>query len=335
MKEVAERAGVSITTVSHVLNRTRYVDRNLAARVQDAVTSLGYQPNALARGLRRRETRMLGMVVPDNANPYFAELARSVETTCFDLGYCVILCNSDENAAKERAYVSLLLEKQVDGIIFVASSNECPALQNVRERKVPVVLLDRELKGVACDSIVVNNRHGGRQATLHLINGNHKRIACISGPANLTSARERLQGYRDALLAAGRPIDDALIRPGTFHIENGYSAMQDLLDLSDRPTAVFISNDIMAVGALRAIAARRLRVPDDIAVVGFDDITLALYTQPQLTTVMQPLREMGKLATELLVARVNGDNRKPKKHRLKTKLIIRGSCGISPIRSTN
>jgi LacI family transcriptional regulator len=125
-------------------------------------------------------------------------------------------------------------------------------------------------------------------------------------------------------------IHDTLIRAGTFHIENGYSAMHDLLDLSDRPTAVFISNDIMAVGALRAIAARRLRVPDDIAVVGFDDITLALYTQPQLTTVMQPLREMGKLAIELLVARVNGDNRKPKKHRLKTKLIIRGSCGISP-----
>ena len=127
---------MSITTVSHVLNRTRYVDRNLAARVQDVVSSLGYQPNALARGLRRRETRMLGMVVPDNANPYFAELARGVETTCFDLGYCVILCNSDENAAKESAYVSLLLEKQVDGILFVASSNESLALQNVRERKV-------------------------------------------------------------------------------------------------------------------------------------------------------------------------------------------------------
>jgi LacI family transcriptional regulator len=188
--------------------------------------------------------------------------------------------------------------------------------------------LDRELKAARCDSIVVDNRHGGRQATLHLIGGNHRRIGCICGPSNLTSAKERLQGYKDAVSEARLPVDPALIQMGNFHIEGGYEAVQVLLKLSNRITAVFAANDLMAVGALRGIAARGLRVPDDVAVVGFDDIALAKYTEPPLTTIKQPIREIGKLATELIMARVNGERREPQNHRLKTNLIVRGSCGI-------
>ena len=328
MKDVAERASVSVTTVSHVLNKTRHVDPDLVRRVENAVRRLGYQPNALARGLRRKETRMLGMVVPDNSNPYFAELARTIEDTCFERGYSVILCNSDEDAAKESAYVSLLAEKRVDGIVFVASGNDCSGLEALLQHRIPVVALDRELKGMRCDSIVVDNRHGGRQATLHLIGGKHRRIGCICGPRNLTSAEERLQGYKDALSEARLPLDPALIQWGNFHIEGGYAAVQVLLDLSKPITAVFASNDLMAVGALRGIAARGLRVPDDVAVVGFDDIRFAKYTQPPLTTVMQPIRQIGKLATELVMARVNGERREPQRHRLKTILVVRESCGI-------
>jgi len=331
IKDVAERAGVSITTVSHALNQTRYVNHELVRRVRNAVRSLSYQPNALARGLRRKETRMFGMVMPDNSNPYFAELARSIEDACFERGYNVILCNSDEDPVKEQAYLSLLVEKQVDGIVFVASDNDCGALRNVRERDVPVVVLDRELKGMPYDSIVVDNRHGGRQAASHLIAGGHRRIGCICGPTYLTSAKERLEGYRDALLDAGLPLDPKLIQAGNFHIEAGYAAMENLFRLPDPITAVFASNDLMAIGALRAIAARALRVPDDVSVVGFDDVSLAMYTEPPLTTVTQPICEIGTLATELLVRRVNGDHRRPRRCCLETRLVVRASCGIEPV----
>ena len=330
MKDVAELAGVSVTTVSHVLNKTRYVDRSLVRRVENAFKSLGYQPNALARGLRRRETRMLGMVVPDNSNPYFAELARGIEDACFKCDYNVILCNSDGDQAKERAYLSLLAEKRVDGIVFVASGDDRSGVEAVLQQKIPIVLLDRELKGTKCDSIVVDNRFAARQATLHLIRGNHRCIGCICGPRNLTSAQERLQGYQDALIEARLPVDAKLIQPGNFHIEGGYAAVQALLDLPDRVTAVFASNDLMAVGALRGIAARGLRVPADVAVIGFDGVSLGKYTEPPLTTMMQPIREIGKLATELVLARVNGERKQPQRHCLKTSLVIRGSCGIEP-----
>ena len=227
---------------------------------------------------------MLGMVVPDNRNLYFAELARSVEDACFERGYNVILCNSDEDPAKESAYLSLLAEKRVDGIVFVASGTDRSGVQALVQHKIPVVALDRELKGMICDSIIVDNRDGGHQATWHLIGGNHRRIGCISGPKNLASAKERLQGYRDALAEARLPVEPALIQMGNFHIEGGYTAVQALLDLPNRVTAIFAANDLMAIGALRGIAARGLRVPEDVAVVGFDDIALAMYTEPPLTT---------------------------------------------------
>jgi DNA-binding LacI/PurR family transcriptional regulator len=165
---------------------------------------------------------------------------------------------------------------------------------------------------------------------MHLIGANHRRIGCICGPGNLTSAKERLQGYKDAISEARLPVDPALIKMGNFHIEGGYAAVQVLLKLSKRITAVSASNNLMAVGALRGIAARGLRVPEDIAVVGFDDIALAKYTEPPLTTVVQPIREIGKLATELVMARVNGERTEPQRHRLKTSLVVRGSCGIRP-----
>lgn len=329
MKDVAELAGVSVTTVSHVLNKTRYVDRSLVRRVEAAVKSLGYQPNALARGLRRKETRMLGMVVPDNSNPYFAELARSIEDACFESDYNVILCNSDEDPTKERAYLSLLAEKRVDGIVFVASGDDRAGVQAVLQQKIPLVLLDRELKGTKCDAILVDNRSGARRATQHLIQGNHQRIGCVCGPKNLASAKERLQGYQDAITEARLRMDPKLIQPGDFHIEGGFTAIQALLDLPTRITAVFVANDLMAIGVLRGIAARGLRVPDDIAVVGFDGISLGRYTQPPLTTVAQPIREIGKLATELVLSRVNGERKEPRIHRLETNLVVRGSCGIT------
>ena len=175
------------------------------------------------------------------------------------------------------------------------------------------------------------NRQGGRQATSHLIAGGHHRIGCICGPQHLTSAKERLRGYRDAISDAGLPVDPKLIHAGNFHIGTGYTAMEKLLGLSDPITAVFASNDLMAIGAIRAIAALTLRVPDDISIVGFDDVSFAMYTEPPLTTITQPIGEIGKLATELLLGRVSGDHRGPRRYCLPTGLVVRASCGIEPV----
>jgi LacI family transcriptional regulator len=245
----------------------------------------------------------------------------------------VILCNSDEDPTKERAYLSLLVEKRVDGIVFVASGNDRSGVQAVLQQKIPLVVLDRELNGTKCDSIVVDNRLGALRATQHLILGNHQRIGCVCGPINVTSARERLQGYQDAFAKARLRLDPKWIQPGDFHIEGGYTAVQTLLDLPNRITAVFAANDLMAIGVLRGIAARGLRVPEDIAVVGFDGIALGQYTQPPLTTMAQPIREIGKLSTELVLSRVNGERKEPRIHRLETNLVVRTSCGITTEKS--
>ena len=279
MKDVAKRASVSVTTVSHVLNKTRYVDRKLVRRVEDAFRSLGYQPNALARGLRRQETRLLGMVVPDNRNLYFAELARSVEDACFERGYNVILCNSDEDPGKESAYLSLLAEKRVDGV-FVASGSNRSGVQALLQHKIPVVALDRELKGMTCDSIIVDNRDGGRQATMHLIGGNHRRIGRISGPKNLTSAKERLQGYRDALAEAGLPVDLALIQMGNFHVE-GLNTTLEAMAQGVPLVAIPVTNDQPGVAARIApikktgtfVPSKQLTVPG--LTLQIDDVPLS------------------------------------------------------------
>lgn len=325
MKHVAEYAGVSVTTVSHVINETRYVSPELVERVWEAVEALNYQPNALARSLRRKQTHTLGMIVPDNSNPFFGEIARIIEDFCFNLGYSVILCNSDQNPEKEQMYIDLLTEKQVDGIVFVAAGGHAEHLQTVLERSVPVVVVDREVPDIQCDQVLTNNRSGGQQATEHLIQHGHRRIGCIVGPSDLTLSWERVCGYQEALQNAGLPFDENLLRQGDFQAPGGYTAMQELLGTPEPPSGVFVCNDLMAIGAMRAVSERGLAIPDDVAVVGFDDIALASYTNPPLTTVAQPRQEMSRLAAELLIERVR-DGDRPREHRLlETRLIIRQS----------
>jgi LacI family transcriptional regulator len=325
MKDVAEKAGVSVTTVSHVINETRFVSPQLANRVWQAVDSLNYQPNALARSLRRKRTHTIGMVVPDNSNPFFAGVARVIEDLFFDQGYSVILCNSDQNPAKERTYIDVLTEKQVDGIVFVAAGAVTAHLQAVVERGVPVVVIDRELPSVECDRVLTDNRTGGYEATQHLIDRGHSRIACITGPSDVTPSWERFEGYADALRTASLPLDEELVRRGDFRAPSGYAQMQELLALARPPTAAFICNDLMAIGAMRAIGERGLKVPDAMAVVGFDDIALASYTHPPLTTIAQPRHRMGELAADLLIERIRDGYRPPQRHLLETRLIVRQS----------
>ncbi len=327
IKEVAERAGVSPTTVSHVINNTRVVSDEVRKRVQMAMDELGYRPNALARSLRRGETRTLGLILPDSANPFFAEISRAIETSAFGLGYSVILCNTEGDADKEGLYLDVLTQRQVDGIIFVASGDRSESLGELLRRRLPSVVVDRELPHLEVDTVLADNLEGGRLAAQHLIGLGHRRIGCISGPSDLTPSAQRVTGYRRALHDAGLTVDEALIRPGNFHLESGRAGAQALLALADPPTALFACNDLMAMGVLRAAHEGGRSVPQDLAVVGFDDIDLASYTSPPLTSVAQPTQAMGERAVRLLIERIARRDLPTRKETLPTRLTVRASCG--------
>jgi LacI family transcriptional regulator len=325
MRDVAEHAGVSVTTVSHVINETRPVSDALRERVLAAVDELGYQPNVLARSLRRGETHTIGMIVPDSANPFFAEVARGVEDTSFEQGYSVILCNSDGDLDKELLYANVLAEKRVDGILFVAAGVSTEHIRDLQSRRMPLVVVDREIPGAAVDSVLTHNCHGGRLATRHLLELGHRRIGCITGPSDVTPSAERVTGYRQVLDGDGIPVDEALIVKGDFQYESGYQAACQLLAMDDPTTAIFACNDLMAVGATRAALEMGWKVPTGLSVVGFDDVRLASFANPPLTTIVQPKYEMGVVAATMLLERMRDLDMSPRRRVLDTSLLIRQS----------
>ena len=252
IREVAKQAGVSYATVSHVINETRFVSEPTRARVLAAMAALNYQPNTLARSLRKGETNTLGLVLPDSANPFFAEIGRSVEDTAYRLGYSVILCNTERDTAREEHYVDVLSKKQVDGMIFVAAGDRVDSLNFLLGRDVPVILVDRDLPNIEVDAVLTDNQLGGYLATRHLIELGHRQIACIIGPSSITPGADRITGYCNALEEAGISCDKSLILSGDYHPNSGYELTCELLRLSTPPTAIFALNDLMAMGALRA-----------------------------------------------------------------------------------
>ena len=306
IRDVAARAGVSVTTVSHALNNTRYVSPEALARVQEATHALGYVPSVVARGLKQNTTRTLGMLVPNNSNPYFAEIIRGVEDTCYAAGYSLVLCNSNDDRQRQVDHLRVLAERRVDGIVLVASGDDSEILASCQGLKLPLVLLDREIDSLDADLIEVDHAAGGALATEHLLAAGHRRVACIAGPAGLRPSQQREAGWRRALAQAGiEPRADEFAR-GDFVPQGGAAAMRALLAAPVRPTAVFVCNDLMAIGALHAAHELGVDVPRELAVVGFDDIELAAYTSPPLTTVAQPKQAIGVGAAELLLERLRG-----------------------------
>jgi LacI family transcriptional regulator len=328
MRDVAELAGVSLTTVSHVINGTRFVSGDVTERVQEAMKQLNYRPNELARSLRRGQTKTLGLILPDSANPYFAEIGHAIEATASNLGYNVILCNTHGAEEKEAHYINILRDRQVDGILFVAAGDQAKSISSTLGENFPILLVDRELVGVRTDVIIVDNHQGGLLATRHLLELGHRRIACISGPSRVRPSAERISGYTQALEEAGLAFDPALFRMGDFHPNSGYRAALDLLQQPDSPTAIFTCNDLMAIGVIRAAAEIGRRIPDDLSIVGFDDIELASYTIPPLTTIAQPIEKMGEIAAKTLIERIEEVNiSPPKRQLLPVELVVRGSTG--------
>lgn len=327
ISQVAARARVSSTTVSHVINNTRFVSEATRQRVLQAIDELNYRPNALARSLRRGETHTLGLVLPDCSNPFFAELSRAIEAAAFEQGYSLVLGNTAENPQAEELYAAVMAEKQMDGMIWIGSGEPSRAIKRILAQQLPVVLIDRELPEAALDLVVSDHLLGGILATRHLIEQGHRRIACISGPPHLAASAQRVMGYRRALEEACLPVDAELIVAGDFHPRSGWLRAQELLRLPDPPTALFCGNDLMAIGALRAAAEANLPVPESLAVVGFDQIELSAYTSPPLTTVAQPNDEIGRQAVTLLLERIHQPNLPPRRLVLPPRLIVRASSG--------
>jgi LacI family transcriptional regulator len=289
------------------------------------MAELDYRPNALARSLRQGKTNTLGLVLPDSANPFFAEISRSIEDEAFNKGYSVFLCNTELDTQRELFYVDVLSKKQVDGIIFVAAGDQADSLDFLAREGMPVVMIDRDLPDVQVDAVLPDHQLGGFLATQHLLQLGHTRIACIAGPSSITPSAERITGYRNALEQANIPFDENLVIRGDYHSQSGMDITHSILQMDPRPTAIFALNDLMALGALRAAAEAGCSVPGDLAVVGYDDLELSQFTNPPLTTIAQPKKEIGLLAVNLLVERISQNSRPPRRLVLPPELIVRRS----------
>lgn len=306
--DVARRAGVSAATVSRVLNGQTEVSRDLTERVQSAVEALDYRRNAVARNLRRRGTTVWGVIIPDIGNPFFTAMVRGIEDAAHEQGFSLVLCNSDENLEKERRYVDIALDEQMAGVIIAAASEADSDLQPLVDRDIPVVAVDRRLERIDVDTVMVDNARGAQLGTGHLLDQGCERVACITGPTRTTTAFQRLQGFLDAHRTRGVEVDETLIRRQNFKEDGGRAGAEFLAGLADPPDALFVANNLMTVGALSALVDRQVKIPQDMALVGFDHLPWADLTRPQLTTVAQPTYEMGREAGRALAGRIGGDD---------------------------
>lgn len=303
IKDVAALAGISYTTVSHVVNKTRPVSEEVRLKVEAAIKSLDYVPSAVARSLKAKTTATIGLLVPNSLNPYFAELARGIEDYCERNGYCVILCNSDDNPDKQRSYLRVLLEKRIDGLIVASAGGDSGLAQGLAGVKTPMVIVDRGLEGVDADLVRIDHEYGAYLATRHLLELGHRDIATIGGPASTSVAQMRQAGFRRALKEAGVEVSPSRMLESDFTSTGGYSAASVLLERNP-PSAIFAGNDMIGIGVLRAAAERNVRVPAELSVIGFDDIQMSRYVYPALTTVGQSILQLGEMAAEVLLRRI-------------------------------
>jgi DNA-binding LacI/PurR family transcriptional regulator len=333
MKQIAVKAGVSLGTVSNVLNNTANVREALRKRVMDAVGSIGYQPSQLARGLRRVKTNMIGMIIPDVTNPFFPAVVRGAEDVAFANGYRLVLCNTDNDHAKELAHLRELKTYLPAGLLVIPSnfSDLSVHAESYRKAGTAVVCVDRLPKDWDGDTVTVANEDGAYHATRYLIRLGHQKLAAIMGPLHLTNSEQRLAGFRKALHEAKIQVASRYILEATYDKAGGFAKARILLNMLPRPTAIFAGNDMIALGVLAAIQEAGLRCPEDISVMGFDNQDIAEFTNPPLASVHQPGYQMGATAARILLDRVSG-NRKGVKHIvLETELKVRPSVGPPPV----
>lgn len=325
IKDVASEADVSISTVSRVLNNKPDVGDNTRKKILKIIDKLNYNPNNIARGLVMKKTNTIGLIIPDISNPFFPEVAKAIEDQAQKLGYSVILFNTDNNLEREKKAVDVLRGKQVDGLIVSLSLDNSNILEELKEKNYPVVQIDRQALSNSYPLISIDNEESAYYIVEYIIKNGHQKIAHITGNLHTTTARDRLAGYKKALKDNNIEINNKLIFEGNYSQNSGYKNMKKILKYKDRPTAVFAANDITAAGVYKAIFEANLKIPEDIAVAGHDDIDLATLLQPQLTTMAQPKYELGKRAIIYLFKMINKNNINGKDQILKTNLMIRNS----------
>jgi LacI family transcriptional regulator len=328
INDVAKRAGVAPITVSRVINNSGYFSEETRQRVEAAIAELGYVPNRLARGLRTKQTNTLALVMTDITNPFFTTVARGVEDTAGEADYTVTFCNTDESEAKEQKYLNLLIQQQVDGILLVPARSTPDSVNYLQKHSTPVVVLDRRMPGGETDVVRCDSEKGAYHLVRLLLDLGHRRIAILGGPEGVSTAEDRLSGYRQAMEEEGLKDYKELVQVGSFTQSSGYEMAKQAVSLTTRPTAIFAANNFIAFGALKALQESGLKVPEDLALVAFDDLPPALVIFPFLTVAAQPAYEMAQEATKLLLARLQNDTaRECQEIILPTELIVRQSSG--------
>jgi LacI family transcriptional regulator len=330
LKDVARRSGVSAMTVSRVINGGERVSPQTRQKVEEAIAELGYVPSRVARGLIRQKTHTLALIVPDVANPFFTLIVRGAEDVARRADYRIILCDTRADLTIEREVIEEMIAHRVEGIAIAPVSDRSRAhLRRLKKYGVPFVLVDRTVPGVDADVVIGDSAGGARRLLEHLLGLGHGRIGLIVESDEVSTARDRREGYEQALRAAGLPVDPDLIVRATVDPDGGFDGMHQLLELEQPPTAVFTVNNLVALGAIEAVRARGLEVPDDIALVCFDDIEYASRLYPFLTVMAQPAETLGALATQLLLDRVDGRARDSRVVVLPAQFIVRRSCGAA------
>lgn len=326
IRDVAKHANVAISTASRVINNSGYVSEETRQRVEEAIRELGYVPNSIARSLKWKQTFSIGLIVADIGNPFYAELAQAVERAARERGYSVLLTNTDAKASQERVCVDVLTAKQVDGIVWYSPIDEELVQEVMENTRTTVVVITGKEGHIGHHTIRIDDQLGAFEAVNHLISLGHTRIGYIAEPDDPKFPQERMKGYRRALAEAGIPVDERLIVRGTYQEGSGLEAIKILLSLDERPTAVFCANDLMAIEAMQYAREVGLRIPEDLAIVGFDNTKPAGLHGIDLTTVAQPTYEMGREGAKLLISSL-AKPLSPRQLLLRPSLVIRKSCG--------
>ena len=329
LRDVAIRAAVSTCTVSHVINGTARVLPGTRRRVEKGIRDLNYQPNLLARSLRRRQTKTIGLVVADIDNPFFTKIVRAVQDACLSVGYQVIVCNTDEQTAQEQAAIRTLIGSRVDGIILAPAAGDHAYLDEFSSLRVPIVTINGRLRVPQLPFVVADNEGGANTGTAHLIQAGHRRIGVIVRLAGTSTTEERLRGYKQSLAAHRIRFDPTLVRAGGLTVAGGYRAVCRLMNRPTPPTALFGFSNVMAEGAMLALRDLKLACPDKVALIGFDDFRSSAALAPSLTVIESPTKAMGEKAVSVLLRSIAGDPATQRGVILPTAFIHRASCGCN------
>ncbi|EGU36086.1 substrate-binding domain-containing protein [Vibrio scophthalmi] len=329
MKDIAKLACVSTSTVSHVINQSRYVSEEIAERVNRAAQELNYSPSVLARSLKTNRTKTLGMLVTTSSNPFFGEVVKGVERSCYQKGYNLILCNTEGDQERMTTSISTLLQKRVDGLILMCSSLEGEHIEIFdKYPDVPVVVMDWGPMLFASDKIQDNSLRGGYIAAKYLIECGHHEIGCITGPLNRYQAQMRYEGYKRALNEEGLEFHPSWIIESNFECDGGYEAFNRMYQKGPLPSAIFVCNDMMAMGVINAANEKGIAIPEELSIIGYDDIQIAKFMSPSLTTIHQPKYRLGQAAVETLLRKLDNSCDETQVIQLEPTLVERSSVAI-------